>query len=121
MSFIDTDNFIVPGNTKVSRNYYFDPTGGFVSISEIDVFEIVAVVNLTRSRILYNPTETGLGGEKIGHQAINLTLDTTGMSKDDVLLVVYVPNVVEDPLIDILTNIHQELQNQTKILNKIYK
>lgn len=112
------NQYVIPKNTKLTSNYSFTPGAKTVVIEESDFKNLVLIINITTSEIIYNPTTDITSGTTTG-RSVSLTFDTTSMSSADKLLVLY--EYSEPDIIDSLSMILCELQKHTKLLTKIYR
>lgn len=113
-----TTDFILPSNTKISKDYSFNAQSKKVTVNDIDLRTIVLVVNLAANVVIYNPTSAVTNGTLNGvPNVIILEYDTSRMSDNDDLMILY--EYEQEDLSSGLECILTELQKQTKILQKI--
>mgnify|MGYP001607419726 CR=1 FL=1 len=108
--------------TKILDNFYynFNPEGKIVSFSllpSIKQEDILMIVNLTNSTVIYNFASV-LEGGTFSNNILTLTLDTTAMSATDKLMVIIIEKEKEQILLQKLVDLGQELN---EMLFKIYE
>lgn len=81
---------------KLITNYTFNPEAGTISSPDLqDIRNLLLITNLSNNKVIYNFAGQGKGGSLVGN---TLTLDqqTSGMSADDKLQILYLTEVESD-------------------------
>ena len=99
-------------NTKTLDDFYynFNPSGRTVNFSltpAIKAGEILMIVNLTKSIVIYNFASQSEGGI-FNNNVLSLTLDTTAMSASDKLMVIVVEKEKEQVLLQQMVDLQRE-------------
>jgi len=120
MNFVNRPNvpygLLIPSNTKIANDYTFDASNGTVEVRDIDFIRAIAITNLNNGVLLFNPSMIGTRAQR-SNGLINLSVDTTGMNDADQLLILY--EYAGDDIASVLCLIRDELEKQTRILEKI--
>lgn len=121
MSFIDNvDNIPELNNSsKLSEDYSFDASNSLVVVNDSDLEKVLFIYNETAQRPLYRLGSDTLTAETFNNE-IKLDFDTSSMSDDDKLIIIY-KKVDVNIIVDLLEEIRDELKINNKLLNKIYK
>lgn len=98
--------------TKTLDSFYynFNPSGKTINFSltpAIKADEIMLIVNLTRSVVVYNFASQSEGGV-FGNNVLSLTFDTTAMSASDKLMVIVAEKDREQILLQKIVDLLQE-------------
>lgn len=112
-----SDQYIIPEKTKLTSNYIFKPLSGIVEILESDVRNVISIVNVDASQLIYNAAASDMNANRTGN-TFDLNYNTSSMNQNDKLIILYEYN--DSGTKDILDEILSELKTQTKMLKKIY-
>lgn len=111
------NEYIFPKNTKLSESYEFDISAKTIEVNEPDYKRIVLAINVDRGTVIYNPANSITNGTLTARGVI-LNSDLNDQTNNDELLVLYEYN--ETDYTGLLFDILDILQQQTKLLKKIY-
>ncbi len=108
---------LVTANTRIAASYTFDASAQTVKILADDFVRVLIVVNVTDGQVIYNPSVPTQTGSIFG-DLLTFTYDTTSMSDDDELLILYeATNSGDQVFLDRILDTNEEMLTQLKIMN----
>ena len=111
MTYIGDRTYIQTSNLHICHMYRFDAIGGIVECNDLNGL-ILLVINTTDDTVIYNPLISGLGGSQ-NNKVLQVDYDTSSMSDDDTLIVLF------DYADEVDTNlILDEIKHQLQKLNE---
>lgn len=115
-----TGNIPIPGtqlvstaNSKIAKDYIFQPSTGVVIIKDDDFCRLLFAINVTDGMVIFNPLDKNKHGAQTGN-SVNLEFNTISMSSNDDLMLVY-----EAKTSDAIEKLLEEISENTKITNKL--
>lgn len=115
-----TGNISIPGtqlvstaNSKIAKDYIFQPSTGVVTIKDDDFLRLLFGINVTDGMVIFNPLDKNKDGAQTGN-SINLEFNTTSMSSNDDLMLIY-----EAQESDEIRALLEEISDSLKITNKL--
>ena len=110
MAFVPKREILKTSLSKVAIDVIFDASAKTLIVNDPDFREVLFVINATDGLVIYDPNTPSKSGVRT-KDLLTFTFDTTSMSDEDDLIVIYEPKEeIEVEVEDLLHSVIQELK-----------